>query len=135
MSKLSRAIKYQRRQKAEKRRLRLEKKMRKCVLFSDAESDSEEPKVNTEQSPNNETNDLSEELIYAYYPSGQRVPIGFYKSKKTLRPDNWIKIQQMITNGEFKKIGDVPGSSVGIVVDQKDRIPILNGNEEQVLAV
>ena len=41
MSKLSRAIKHQRRQKAEKRRLRLEKKMRKCVLFSDTESEKE----------------------------------------------------------------------------------------------
>ena len=43
MSKLSKAIKYQRRQKAEKRRLRLEKKMRKNILFSDTESEQEEP--------------------------------------------------------------------------------------------
>ena len=41
MSKLSRAIRYQRRQKAEKRRLHMEKKMNKCVMFSDAEPECE----------------------------------------------------------------------------------------------
>ena len=43
MSKLSRPIKYQRRQKALKRRLRMEKKMNNNILFSDNESDHEEP--------------------------------------------------------------------------------------------
>ena len=37
MSKLSRAIKYQRRQKAEKRRLRMEKKLRNSIWLTDTE--------------------------------------------------------------------------------------------------
>ena len=45
MSKLSRANKYQRRQKAEKRRLRMEKKWKKSIWATDTESDQETDNV------------------------------------------------------------------------------------------
>ena len=47
MSKLSRAIKYQRRQKAMKKKHPREMELRKSIWLTDTETDNEEPKVNT----------------------------------------------------------------------------------------
>ena len=63
MSKLSRAIKHQRRQKTEKRRLRTEKKMRNNILFSDTESDHEEPRQDIDIKKKEERIDATE-LLY-----------------------------------------------------------------------